>query len=88
MTAGVMHPARAAPPPPIAQFFANPVLGGAKLSPSARYLAAISGAAERRDYLVVIDLQTKNAKLVAGYSDIDMLFTADGSYTHKDGTPY
>ena len=23
-----------------------------------------------------------------GYSDIDMLFTADGGYTHKDGTPY
>ena len=23
-----------------------------------------------------------------GYSDIDMLFTADGRYTHKDGTPY
>lgn len=23
-----------------------------------------------------------------GYSDIDMLFTADGSYTRKDGTPY
>ena len=23
-----------------------------------------------------------------GYSDIDMLFTADGSYVHKDGTPY
>lgn len=23
-----------------------------------------------------------------GYSDIDMLFTADGTYTHKDGTPY
>ena len=23
-----------------------------------------------------------------GYSDIDMLFTADGSYIHKDGTPY
>lgn len=22
------------------------------------------------------------------YSDIDMKFTADGSYTHKDGTPY
>lgn len=22
------------------------------------------------------------------YSDIDMLFTADGRYTHKDGTPY
>jgi uncharacterized cupin superfamily protein len=23
-----------------------------------------------------------------GYSDIDMLFTEDGSYVHKDGTPY
>jgi uncharacterized cupin superfamily protein len=23
-----------------------------------------------------------------GYSDIDMLFTGDGRYTHKDGTPY
>ena len=23
-----------------------------------------------------------------GYSDIDMLFTADGSYVHKDGMPY
>ncbi len=22
------------------------------------------------------------------YSDIDMLFTADGRYTHKDGSPY
>ena len=23
-----------------------------------------------------------------GYSDIDMLFTAEGRYVHKDGTPY
>lgn len=23
-----------------------------------------------------------------GYSDIDMLFTADGRYVHKDGAPY
>ena len=23
-----------------------------------------------------------------GYSDIDMLFDADGRYTHKDGTPF
>ena len=23
-----------------------------------------------------------------GYSDIDMMFTADGRYVHKDGTPY
>ena len=65
-------PAQAASPPPIEDFFANPVLGEAKLSPSARYLAAISGAAGRRDYLVVIDLETKSAKLVAGYKDIDI----------------
>ena len=23
-----------------------------------------------------------------GYSDIDMIFTAEGSFAHKDGTPY
>ena len=23
-----------------------------------------------------------------GYSDIDMMFTADGRYVRKDGTPY
>jgi hypothetical protein len=23
-----------------------------------------------------------------GYSDIDMIWTADGTYAHKDGTPY
>ncbi len=23
-----------------------------------------------------------------GYSDIDMIFTTDGTYAHKDGTPY
>ncbi len=23
-----------------------------------------------------------------GYSDIDMMWTSDGSYVHKDGTPY
>jgi hypothetical protein len=23
-----------------------------------------------------------------GYSDIDMLFTADNRYVHKDGSPY
>ena len=23
-----------------------------------------------------------------GYSDVDLAFTADGTYVHKDGTPY
>ena len=28
------------------------------------------------------------ASLGGAYSDIDMMFTADGDYVHKDGTPY
>ena len=28
------------------------------------------------------------ARTGGGYSDIDMLFTADNRYVHKDGTPY
>ena len=59
--------------PPIERFFNNPVLADAKLSPSARYLAAISGAPDRRDYLVVIDLKANTAKAVAGYNDVDVL---------------
>jgi len=27
-------------------------------------------------------------RTTGGYSDIDMVFTADGRYLHKDGTPY
>ena len=59
--------------PPIERFFINPVLAGAKLSPSARYLAAVSSAPGRRDILVVIDLQANSAKPVAGYKDADIL---------------
>ena len=69
-------PLHAAPDPalpPIERFFINPVLADAKLSPNARYLAAISGAAGRRDFLVVIDLKEHSAKLVAGYNNVDIL---------------
>lgn len=58
--------------PPIEKFFANPALSDAQLSPNARYLAAISSKADRRDFLVVIDLQAKGAKVVAGYNDVDI----------------
>ncbi|WP_020653964.1 alpha/beta hydrolase family protein [Massilia niastensis] len=60
-------------PPPIQHFFANPQLDDARLSPSGRYLAALSGAEERRDMLVVIDLQENKLKVVAGYSNVDVL---------------
>ena len=59
--------------PPIERFFINPVLSGPKLSPSARYLAAISGASGRRAYLIVIDLKENTAKAVAGYGNVDIL---------------
>ncbi len=64
-------PASAAPPP-IERFFSNPLLSDAKLSPNARYLAAIYGAPGRRSSLMVIDIQQKTSKLVAGYSDGDI----------------
>ena len=72
-SAAPLHAAAPAALPPIEAFFANPVLAGAKLSPSARYLAAVSGAPGRRDSLVVIDLKEKSAKLVAGYGNVDIL---------------
>lgn len=37
-------------------------------------------------FLVVGGGEARNTG--GGYSDIDMLFTADGSYVRKDGTPY
>lgn len=58
--------------PSIASFFYNSPISGAKLSPNARYLAARSGAPDRRDALVVVDLQTNSAKVVASYNDADI----------------
>ncbi|THC42918.1 S9 family peptidase [Massilia sp. Mn16-1_5] len=73
--AAPLHAARApasVPTPPIERFFVNPQLAAASLSPDARYLAAISGASGRRAYLIVIDLEKKTAKTVAGYQNADV----------------
>ncbi|QNA91188.1 S9 family peptidase [Massilia sp. Dwa41.01b] len=70
--AAPLYAATEAALPPIERFFINPTLREASLSPSGRYLAAISGAPGRRDYLAVIDLQANSAKLVAGYKDVDI----------------
>ena len=59
-------------PTPIEAFFANPQLSDAVLSPNGRFLAAISGAPDRRDMLAVIDLRTKAIKLI-GYAQVDVL---------------
>ena len=72
-SAPAIHAAPDAGAPPIERFFSNPILSDAKLSPNGRYLAAISGAPGRRSYLAVVDLEDKSAKLVAGYTDVDVL---------------
>ncbi len=59
--------------PPVEVFFSNPLLDDAELSPSGRYLAAISGAPGRRDALVVVDLVENKAKAVAAFSEVDVL---------------
>ncbi len=61
-----------AAPVPIETFFSNPLLERAELSPSGRYLAALSGAPGRRDMLVVVDLSDNKPRLVAGYTDADV----------------
>ena len=65
--------APAAALPPIEKFFANPHLDDAALSPSGRYLAALSGTEAGRDILVVVDLETRDMKVVAGYANADVL---------------
>jgi dipeptidyl aminopeptidase/acylaminoacyl peptidase len=66
-------PAPALPPVPIETFFSNPLLQDVTLSPSGRYLAAISAAPGRRDALVVVDLQDQKPRVVASYQDVDIL---------------
>jgi len=62
----------AAAPPSIESFFENATFGGARLSPSGRFLAARSGGPGRHDFLVVIDLETNQAKEVANFKDSDI----------------
>jgi dipeptidyl aminopeptidase/acylaminoacyl peptidase len=61
-----------APLPPAEAFFNNPAFGDARLSPSAKYLAARSSAPGRHDFLAVIDLQANTPKVVAAYDDGDV----------------
>jgi dipeptidyl aminopeptidase/acylaminoacyl peptidase len=64
--------AAATPPPPIENFFENPAFTDAQLSPNARSLAAKLSRAGQRDALVVIDLATNGAKVVAVFADFDV----------------
>lgn len=59
-------------PPPIASFFGHSAFGRVLLSPSGQYLAVRSGAADRHDFLVVIELATSKATVVAAFDDSDI----------------
>lgn len=65
-------PAAASAPPPISAFFGNSPFGDAKLSPTARYLAVRASAPGQRDFLLVIDLESKSGKIIANYNDADI----------------
>jgi dipeptidyl aminopeptidase/acylaminoacyl peptidase len=69
LATGAIARAGALPPPAPGAFFEHPAFGGARLSPSARYLAARSSRPGVQDFLVVIDLQTNAAKVVAAFTD-------------------
>ncbi len=58
--------APALPPVPIEAFFSNPLLEDVTLSPSGRYLAAVSAAPGRRDALVVLDWRIHGMPLLVG----------------------
>jgi dipeptidyl aminopeptidase/acylaminoacyl peptidase len=72
LLAGAASSAADRQPPPPGAFFENPAFGGARLSPSARYLAARSSRPGVHDFLVVIDLANNAAKVVAGFRDADV----------------
>ena len=58
-------------PPSIESFFENNVFGGAVLSPNGYYLAVRTNKG-KRDFLAVIDLDTKVATWVAGHAEADI----------------
>lgn len=64
--------AAASAPPPVSAFFGNSPFGDAKLSPTGRYLAVRASAPNQRDFLMTIDLETNNGKIIANYSDADI----------------
>lgn len=65
-------PAWAGAAPPIASFFANPVLDDPVLSPNARYVAIRAAEPGKRDGLSVIDVATNTMTSVAAFGNGDV----------------
>jgi dipeptidyl aminopeptidase/acylaminoacyl peptidase len=64
--------APAATPAPIASFFQRPAFNDAVLSPNGKNLATRIVDKNGHDVLAVIDLESRAAKIVAGYTDDDV----------------
>lgn len=60
------------PRPPIDSFFENKAVSDPQFSPSGRYVAVRKSAKGRRDFLIVVDLETQDMKVVADYTDADV----------------
>lgn len=58
--------------PPVEHFFENSAFGGAILSPNGMFLAVRFAKPGRRDFLAVVDLETRAAKVLAEYKDADV----------------
>ncbi|GGY45865.1 prolyl oligopeptidase [Pseudoduganella albidiflava] len=58
--------------PPVADFFGPSSFGGAQLSPNGQYVAAKVPGPSGRDRLVVVELATSKAQVVAEFSDGDV----------------
>lgn len=58
--------------PPIDSFFENKAISDPQFSPNGRYVAVRRSSKGRRDFLVVVDLETQDPKVVADYLDADI----------------
>jgi WD40 repeat protein len=58
--------------PSLSDFFSNPELSAAQLSPSGKYLAVKIGAAGKRERLAVMELDTQKVTVVGNFTDADI----------------
>lgn len=64
--------AASAEPVPVAAFLERPLMGGARLSPDGHRVAMRVAAAGARYRLAVLDLETRQSRIVAGIDDADV----------------
>ena len=58
---------------PIATFFQNPAFSGGELSPTGEQVAILVGSPTPRMRLVIIDTQTLQGRVLAGFDDVDVV---------------